>query len=348
MKKLLFILLLPIHLFGQVATFGEDAQKLKYANSIQAADLEKHLLVLASDSLEGRETGQPGQKMAAEYIANHFKSIGIPPYKKDTYHQKFSVNSGKHLCKCSTCDAPYLKNVLSKNKVKGENVLGYIEGSDLKEELVVITAHYDHLGKHDSLVYNGADDDGSGTVATLEIAEAFMLAKKEGKGPRRSVLIMPVSGEEKGLLGSKYYTDNPVYALENTVANLNIDMIGRVDEYHENPDYVYLIGSDRLSTELHEISERVNEKHFNLELDYTFNAKDDPNRYYYRSDHYSFAKNNIPVIFYFNGVHEDYHKTTDTVEKINFEKIEKISRLVFLTAWELANRDDRPLVDAAE
>ena len=348
MKKLLFILLLPTFSFGQVATFGEDAQKLKYANSIQVADLEKHLLVLASDSLEGRETGQLGQKMAAEYIANHFKSIGIPPYKRNTYYQKFSVNSGRHLCKCSTCDAPYLKNVLSKNKVKGENVLGYIEGSDLKDELVIITAHYDHLGKHDSLIYNGADDDGSGTVATLEIAEAFMLAKKEGKGPRRSVLIMPVSGEEKGLLGSKYYTDNPVYALENTVANLNIDMIGRVDEYHENPDYVYLIGSDRLSTELHEISERVNEKHFNLELDYTFNAKDDPNRYYYRSDHYNFAKNNIPVIFYFNGVHEDYHKTTDTVEKINFEKIEKISRLVFLTAWELANREDRPLVDAVE
>lgn len=345
MKKALLLLFFPLFSIGQVASFGEDALKLKYANTIQVDDLKRHLLVLASDSLEGRETGKPGQKMAAEYIANHFKEIGIPPYKRNTYYQKFSVKAGRHLCKCSTCDAPFLKNMLSKNKVKGENVLGYIEGSDLKEELVIITAHYDHLGKHDTLIFNGADDDGSGTVAALEIAEAFMQAKKEGKGPRRSVLIMPVSGEEKGLLGSKYYTDNPIYPLANTAANFNIDMIGRVDEYHDNPDYVYLIGSDRLSTELHNISEYVNEKHFGLELDYTFNAKDDPNRYYYRSDHYNFAKNDIPVIFYFNGIHEDYHKPTDTVEKINFEKIEKISRLVFLTAWEVANRDERPRVD---
>lgn len=348
MKKLLFFIFLPFLSFGQVASFGEDALKLKYANTINTDDLKRHLVVLASDSLEGRETGKPGQKMAAEYIANYFKSIGIPPYKRGTYYQKFSVKSGRHLCKCSTCDAPFLKEILSKNKVKGENVLGYIEGSDLKDELVIITAHYDHLGMHDTLIFNGADDDGSGTVAALEIAEAFMQAKKEGKGPRRSVLIMPVSGEEKGLLGSKYYTDNPVYPLENTVANFNIDMIGRVDEYHDNPDYVYLIGSDRLSTELHNISEDVNKKHFGLELDYTFNAKDDPNRYYYRSDHYNFAKNNIPVIFYFNGVHEDYHKTTDTIEKINFEKIEKISRLIFLTAWEVANKDNRPLVDVLD
>jgi len=182
-------------------------------------------------------------------------------------------------------------------------------------------------------------------VAIMEIAEAFMLAKKEGKGPRRSVLIMPVSGEEKGLLGSKYYTDNPIYPLENTIANLNVDMIGRIDDFHDNPDYVYLIGSDRLSTELHEISEAVNNKHFNLKLDYTFNEEDDPNRYYYRSDHYNFAKNKIPVIFYFNGVHEDYHQTSDTVEKINFQKIQKITRFIFLTAWELANRDDRPKLD---
>ena len=201
--------------------------------------------------------------------------------------------------------------------------MGYIEGGDLKNELIIITAHYDHLGKHDSLVFNGADDDGSGTVATLEIAEAFMLAKKAGYGPRRSVLIMPVSGEEKGLLGSKYYTENPVYPLEKTVANLNIDMIGRLDD----------------------ISEEVNKKHIGLNLDYTFNEEDDPNRYYYRSDHYNFAKNNIPVIFYFNGVHEDYHKTTDTIEKIDFQKIENITRLVFLTAWELANRDERIVVD---
>jgi hypothetical protein len=335
MKKVIIIILFfPMVLFGQ--------NNLKYAETIKVEDLEKHLIILASDSMEGRETGKKGQKMAADYIMNHFKNIGIPPYKKKSYYQKFKVKNGRHMCKCDDCDTDFLKKMLGKNKyIKGENVLGFIEGTDLKEELIIITAHYDHLGKHEEKVYNGADDDGSGTVATLEIAEAFMLAKKEGSGPRRSVLIMPVSGEEKGLLGSKYYTDHPIYPLENTVANLNIDMIGRVDDWHENGDYVYLIGADMLSQELHDISEQTNDQYIGLELDYTFNAEDDPNRYYYRSDHYNFAKNNIPVIFYFNGVHEDYHKVTDTVEKIDFNKIQTITRLVFLTAWELANRDER-------
>ena len=333
-KTILITLFFPMVLFGQ--------NNLKYAETIKVEDLEKHLIILSSDSMEGRETGKKGQKMAADYIMNHFKNIGIPPYKKKSYYQKFKVKNGRHMCKCDDCDTDFLKKMLGKNKyIKGENVLGFIEGTDLKEELIIITAHYDHLGKHEDKIFNGADDDGSGTVATLEIAEAFMSAKKEGNGPRRSVLIMPVSGEEKGLLGSKYYTDHPIYPLENTVANLNIDMIGRVDDWHENGDYVYLIGADMLSQELHDISEQTNDQYIGLELDYTFNAEDDPNRYYYRSDHYNFAKNNIPVIFYFNGVHEDYHKVTDTVEKIDFNKIQTITRLVFLTAWELANRDER-------
>jgi Zn-dependent M28 family amino/carboxypeptidase len=159
---------------------------------------------------------------------------------------------------------------------------------------------------------------------------------------------MPVSGEEKGLLGSKYYTDNPIYPLESTVANLNIDMIGRVDYYHDTSGYIYIIGSDMLSQELHDINEEINKKYINLELDYTFNAENDPNRYYYRSDHYNFAKNNIPVIFYFNGLHDDYHKVTDTLEKIDFKKIETITRLVFLTAWELANRNQRIILKKTE
>jgi len=234
-------------------------------------------------------------------------------------------------------------------KITSENVLGYIEGNDLKDELLVITAHYDHLGRDGEKIYNGADDDGSGTVAIMELAEAFAIAKKRGHGPRRSVLFMAVAGEEKGLLGSRYYTENPVFPLENTIADLNIDMIGRLDSVHrDNPYYIYLIGSDRLSTELHNISEEANKQYTNLEIDYTFNATDDPNRFYYRSDHYNFARNDIPVIFYFNGVHEDYHRSTDTVDKINFEKIEKITRLVFFTAWELINRDKRITVDFME
>lgn len=236
-------------------------------------------------------------------------------------------------------------------KFSSENVLCYIEGSDpqLKNELVVITAHYDHVGMEGDDIYNGADDDGSGTVSALEIAEAFMQARKEGNGTRRSVLVMTVSGEEKGLLGSEWYVTHPVFPLENTVANLNIDMIGRVDEQHADDDrYVYLIGSDRLSTDLHAISEKANETYTRLGLDYTYNDPKDPNRFYYRSDHYNFAKNNIPVIFYFSGVHEDYHQPGDVPEKILYEKMSIIARLVFHTAWELANRDDRIRVNVSE
>ena len=232
-------------------------------------------------------------------------------------------------------------------KIEAENVLGYIEGTDLKGEVVVVTAHYDHLGKDGDVVFNGADDDGSGTVAVIQMAEAFAKAKKEGHGPRRSMLFMTVSGEEKGLLGSAYYTENPVFPLKNTVCDLNIDMIGRLDEKHAtNTNYIYLIGSDKLSSDLHKISEKANKTYTNLELDYTFNDEKDKNRFYYRSDHYNFAKKGVPVIFYFNGVHADYHKETDEVEKINFEKMEKITRLVFFTAWEVANRSERIKVDS--
>ncbi|MDQ3048745.1 MAG: M28 family peptidase [Bacteroidota bacterium] len=232
--------------------------------------------------------------------------------------------------------------------IQSENVLGYVEGSDLKDELIVITAHYDHLGKEGDVVYNGADDDGSGTVAVIELAKTFALAKKEGKGPRRSILFMAVAGEEKGLLGSSYYVDHAVFPLKSTVCNLNIDMIGRIDERHKNGDYVYLIGSDKLSSDLHRISETANKTYSKLELDYTYNDEKDRNRFYYRSDHYNFAKNGIPVIFYFNGVHADYHKETDEVEKIDFIKMEKITRLVFFTAWDLANRTERIVVDSSK
>ena len=336
MYKILLIFLL-------IFSFSSYSQEnIKFSKTIQIEDLYKHISVLSSDSLEGRETGKRGQKMAADYIASFFSSIGIPPFKKNTYYQKFKVKSERHICKCDDCDLDFFKRIFKSNQtIRGENVLGYIEGSDLKDELLIITAHYDHLGMHDSLIFNGADDDASGVSAALEIAEAFILAKKSGNGPRRSVLIMPVSGEEKGLLGSRYYTDNPIYPLENTVANLNIDMIGRLDDWHDNGNYVYLIGSDRLSYDLHQVNEKMNSEYVGLDLDYRFNEEDDPNRYYFRSDHYNFAKNNIPVIFYFNGVHEDYHKPSDTIEKIDFEKIKVITKLVFLTAWEIANRDER-------
>ena len=331
-----------INILLVIPFFSFSQENIKYSNTININDLYDHIEILSSDSLEGRETGKPGQKMAAHYIANHFKNIGIPAFKRNTYFQKFKVKSQRHVCKCDDCDLTFFKRIFKSNQtIRGENVLGYIEGTDLKDELIIITAHYDHLGKHDSLIFNGADDDASGVAGAMEIAEAFMIAKKEGYGPRRSILIMPVSGEEKGLLGSEYYTDNPIYPLENTIANLNIDMIGRLDDWHDNGNYVYLIGSDRLSLELHNLNEEINAKYIGLDLDYRFNEEEDPNRYYYRSDHYNFAKNNIPVIFYFNGIHEDYHRPSDTIEKLDFNKIETITKLIFLTAWELANRDER-------
>ena len=229
-----------------------------------------------------------------------------------------------------------------------ENVAAIIKGSEKPDEYIIISSHLDHIGiDGDGEVFNGADDDGSGTVAMLEIAEAFKTAADYGHGPKRSIIFLHVTGEEKGLLGSRYYTDyEPLVPLKNTITDLNIDMIGRIDPKREGDrNYIYLIGSDKLSTDLHNISEQVNKEFVNIELDYKYNAENDPNRFYYRSDHYSFAKNNIPVIFYFNGTHADYHQISDTPDKINYDLLENRSRLIFHTAWEIANREERLIVD---
>ncbi|MEY2950882.1 MAG: hypothetical protein RLZZ248_2083 [Bacteroidota bacterium] len=238
---------------------------------------------------------------------------------------------------------------LEERKAFSENVLGFMEGGDLKDEILVITSHYDHVGIINGEIHNGADDDGSGTVGVLEIAEAFSKAKAAGFTPRRSILFMTVTGEEKGLFGSAYYADHPVFPMESTITNLNIDMIGRIDPEREAKDpYVYIIGSNMLSTDLHQIHEKVSSTFAKgLTMDYKYNSKDDPQRFYYRSDHYNFAKNNIPVIFYFNGTHEDYHQPTDTPDKIQYELLESRAKLVFATAWELANRNEKPVVDKA-
>lgn len=230
-------------------------------------------------------------------------------------------------------------------RLEGSNVIGFIEGSDekLKKEYVIITAHYDHLGQSDSLIYYGADDNASGTAGVIQIAQAFVEAKNKGLGPKRSIICMLVSGEEKGLLGSEFYTTFPLFPLDKTIANINIDMIGRVDAAHaNNPDYIYVIGSDRMSKDLHQLHENINSDFTKLELDYKYNNPSDPNRYYERSDHYNFVLKGIPAIFYFNGTHPDYHKVTDTPDKINHEALVKRTQLAFFTAWELANRLQRP------
>ncbi len=226
------------------------------------------------------------------------------------------------------------------------NVAGLIEGSDKKDEIVVFSAHYDHLGIQDGKMYPGADDDGSGTVGVMEIAQAFAIAQKKGKGPRRSLLFLCFSGEEKGLLGSEYYASHPLVPMEKTVVDLNIDMIGRVDAAHEKkPNYVYIIGDEKLSSDLRPISEKANNTYLNMTLDYKYNVENEPNQYYSRSDHYNFAKNGVPVIFYFKGSHNDYHKPTDTFEKINFGILLNTTKLVYYTGWDIANRPERLKVD---
>ena len=226
--------------------------------------------------------------------------------------------------------------------LQSSDVIGVLPGTDKKDEYVFVTGHYDHLGKQGNVIYYGADDDGSGTTSVLQIANAFAQAKKDGHPPRRTMVFMTVSGEEKGLWGSEYYTNHPVFPLDKTSVDLNIDMVGRIDPDYKGDslNYVYTIGEDKLSSDLLPISDSVNKKYGNLELDRRFNDLNDPNRFYYRSDHFNFAKNGVPIIFYFNGVHADYHKPTDTVDKINFDLMAKRDKLVFYTAWAMANRND--------
>tara|TARA_Y100000389_G_scaffold77415_1_gene74176 strand:+ start:1027 stop:2340 length:1314 start_codon:yes stop_codon:yes gene_type:complete len=333
-KKLLSLVVITLITINFSFAFQTSKAK-KFAKTITEKELSEHLYIYASDEFEGRDTGAPGQKKAVEYIRNYYKSIGVEPGDLEgDYFQEMSLKMrGRRGQKPKT--------------VETENVVAIIKGSEKPDEYVIITAHLDHVGVTDGEIYNGADDDGSGTVALLEIAEAFKKAADKGKGPKRSIVFLHVTGEEKGLLGSAYYADNPIYPLENTVVNLNVDMIGRIDptRREKNRDYVYLIGSDHDSVDLHNLSEQTNAESVNMTLDYRFNDKNDPNRFYYRSDHYNFAKNGIPIIFYFTGTHADYHQPSDTPDKIEYDLLELRSKLIFYTAWNIANRDKRIVVD---
>jgi len=472
-------------------SFAQQPAQVKYANTITAGDLKERLTYLASDEMKGRDTGSEEQKVAANYLADFYKKIGLTGPVAGSYLQavelvsssfgEVSLKVGKNklvnnedfvfsgdgdMKKASKTDLVFLGLVTDENlakvdvkgklvgiwavgvrsndlqtkvmdagaagivivsmegqanfdrianrykslagkgrvgfakeieqkpvfmvssdkmaelfntpvevlkeaaktnpesiksqkatyqiekkieEVESSNVMGYLEGTDKKDELVVISSHYDHVGVSSTgEVFNGADDDGSGTVSVTEIAEAFALAAKDGVKPRRSILFLNVTGEEKGLLGSEYYSEHPIFPLENTVVDFNIDMVGRIDyEYQdaENKDFVYVIGSEMLSTDLKKILEYNNITYSDLILDYRYDAEDDPNRFYYRSDHYNFAKHNIPVAFFFNGVHDDYHQVTDTVDKIEFPLMEKRARLIFHTIWDIANRENRIRVD---
>ncbi len=239
-----------------------------------------------------------------------------------------------------------------------QNVVAVWEGSDpvLKAEYVALGAHYDHVGSGcpptgTDRICNGADDDGSGTTALLAMAEA--LAKAPAR-PKRSVLFVWHCGEEKGLWGSRYFTEYPTVPLNQVVAQINIDMIGRSKKEGDTnprnseltgPDAIYLIGSTMMSTELGELVNTVNKSYLNITYDTKYDDPKDPNRFFFRSDHYNYARKGIPIIFYFDGVHEDYHRAGDTADKIDYQKMEKITRTVYMTLWEIANRATRLKVD---
>lgn len=310
-------------------TLVDTAEVKKYSKTITSNELSRLLYEFASDKFQGRKVGEQGQKLAADFLKSYYIAENIPsPFGGENYFQGIP------------------KSFLSKNFEVTENVLAYIKGSEKPEEVLILSAHLDHLGIKDGQIYYGADDDGSGTVAIMEIAQAFKIAAENGHPPKRSILFTHFTAEEIGQIGSKFYIDNPVFPLENTIVNLNIDMIGRVDDRHKkDKNYIYLIGSDRVSKELHYISEAVGDTYIDIDLDYTYNSLTDRNQYYSRSDHYNFAKRDIPVIFYFNGEHDDYHEHTDTPDKIDYELLEKRTKLIFATAWQLVNQDKRVAID---
>jgi Zn-dependent M28 family amino/carboxypeptidase len=336
MRKFL-ILLLIASAFSCESTHPlisrDNSDPTKYIDVITEQDLKTMLYVVASDEMEGRETGSKGQKKAGLYMIEQYKKNGIsfPKGAKDYYQ---------------TVPAAFLNAKRNENLPDSENIWAYIEGSEKPDEVLVISAHYDHVGIKNGDIYNGADDDGSGTVAVMEMAKAFAKAKKDGHGPKRSILFLHVTGEEHGLHGSRYYSENPLFPIANTIADINIDMIGRRDvEHAQTNNYVYVIGADRLSSDLHNAVVSQNEKYTKVALDFKFNDPKDPNHFYERSDHYNFAKHGIPAVFFFNGVHEDYHGKGDEPEKIEYDALTKRTKLAFVVAWDLANRPQRPVVD---
>ena len=247
--------------------------------------------------------------------------------------------------------------VAKRDPISTQNVVAVFEGSDpvLKDEYVAVGAHYDHVGVgtpvNGDAIYNGADDDGSGTTALLAMAEAL---GKASVRPKRSVVFIWHAGEEKGLWGSRYFVENPTIPLNKIVTQLNIDMIGRSKKVGDTnprnkeltgPDEIYVIGSKMMSTELGALSESVNKGYLNLSFNYRYDDPNDPNRFFFRSDHYNYARKGIPIIFYFDGEHEDYHRPGDSADKIDYVKMEKVTRTVYMLLWELATRPARPAVD---
>ena len=297
-------------------------------------------ITVSLDMLNAIFPGFRGEKLTAQAIFNTAAA------KED--FQAFDLSANKKITFTSGVKI---------EMVPTQNVVGVLEGSDpvLKNEYVAVGAHYDHVGVGNPVngdsIYNGADDDGSGTTAILSIAGAFANGATR---PKRSILFVWHCGEEKGLWGSEYFTEYPTVPLQNVITQLNIDMIGRSKkEGDTNPDnkdlsgpnQIYVIGSKMMSTDLGALSESVNKSFLNIDFDYRYDDPNDRNRFFFRSDHFNYAHKGIPIIFYFDGVHEDYHEPSDTPDKIDYQKMEKVTRTVYVMAWALSNQAKRPVVD---
>lgn len=303
------------------------------------------MIVITKDFPRRQPMALKGNMYVNRTAATSFPSVSVSPAVAAAILNNTSLNSFDALKAAAkqTATSTVQFNVAKQTQtLESTDVIGVLPGTDKKDEYVFVTGHYDHLGIRNGQIYYGADDDGSGTTAVLELAQTFAKAAKEGHRPRRTMVFMTVSGEEEGLWGSEFYSNHPVFPLEKTSVDLNIDMIGRIDPSYkgDSTNYVYSIGEDKLSSDLQPITDDVNSRYMHMELDRRYNDITDPNRFYYRSDHYNFARKGVPIIFYFNGVHPDYHRPTDTVDKINFDVMSKRAQLVFHTAWVMANRDE--------
>ena len=304
--------------FFCVNGFAQQGELPNFAASILENDLRQHIRTLAADSMQGRQTGTNGAFMAADYIAGQFEIMNLYKPYDSSYFQAFVTHAS------------------------GVNVVGVVEGSDLKEQALVISAHYDHLGVFNGNIYCGADDNSSGVAAMLEIAEAFTAMARNNYPPRRSVVFIAFDAKEQKMAGSAYYVDNPLFPLQHTIANLNIDAVGRVEgSPNGQRNYLLLVGANRVSSGLQDISDYVNStRKLNLTLDYTFyNSPTFSDIFYLFSDQYHFGKYQIPVIYYMDGLHDDLNKPTDTEDRIDYKILRDRTQLIFYTAWELANRD---------
>jgi hypothetical protein len=349
------VLLTLVACSAPMSSSGADSGAgAKPSGAITESEVRRLLGALSDDSLEGRMTASRGSARAAAIIAAEMRRIGLEPAGDSGYFQRVPIAlSGRRPVLLESF--AQLDTLPAAQRPPSVNVVGVLRGSDpaVRDSAVLIDAHYDHLGigrpVNGDSIYNGADDDGSGTAAVMAIAEAF----GRGPRPRRSMLFIWHTGEERQRWGSSYFVQHPTVPLAQIVAALNIDMIGRTRTAGTDstkwtvvrPGELYVIGSRRMSRELGEINEAVNRSYLRLALNYRFDALDDPSQLFSRSDQYSYAEKGIPVIFYYGGEHEDYHRPSDTADKIDYQHLQAVARTVYATAWELANRAKRPRVD---